>query len=99
MLRRIRAGHVHTHGMTKLALLLIGGLYAASFFMPAFYVLTTPVFGWEAFYMAMASPFMALWNQDGDKSILEAPLVWFVNPLEWLGFYGIVRQKPLLTTA
>jgi hypothetical protein len=59
MLARIRAWYLDLHGMTKLALLLIGGAYVASFFMPvaSVFSIDDPILGWRACLAVGVMPF------------------------------------------
>jgi hypothetical protein len=98
--------------MTKLALVLIGGLYAASFFMPvttAFAISTWNVYpgtscGWEVFWAMLAKAvYLAGHHNDVEFAWLTVMvrygLVWLANPIMWLGFVGIVKERGGLVTA
>jgi hypothetical protein len=96
---RIRSWYTRSRGLTKLALLLIGGLYAASFFMPAIQVLSTPLYGFEAFWLVIRIPVvMVLEPEDPDRGLFGLILLWFVNPIVWLGFVAIIKEKGALVT-
>jgi hypothetical protein len=96
---RIRTWYARSRGMTKLALVLIGGLYAASFFMPAIQVLSTPIYGCEAFWLVMRIPILAVLEpEDPERTLLGFYLLWFVNPIVWLGFVAIIKEKGALVT-
>jgi hypothetical protein len=116
VLHRIRAWYARSRGMTKLALLLIGGLYAASFFMPvittnAIYtwngitgIYTKTDCGWEVFWAMITSAVYVAGHRDRPNyypptTILLYGLVGLANPIVWLGFVGIVKEKGGLVTA
>jgi hypothetical protein len=80
-------------------LLLIGGLYLASFPMPVTTIFSSTVNGWEAFRMIMMAPFEASFYTESSVTITYYSLLWLANPLVWLGFFGIIRQKGMLVTA
>jgi hypothetical protein len=107
---KLSSHYAVSRGLTKLALFLIGGLYAASFFLP---VTTTHAIctcngitgiypkmscGWEVFWeMIETAVYLAK-----DRDILELvppiiivshSLVWLANPIAWLGFVGMVKEK------
>jgi hypothetical protein len=107
---RIRAWYRYTHGLTKLALVLIGGLYAASFFMPVSDIhactptgipyLSGTLSGWDEFRLIMAAPFDPYSYTLPQLAIIFGVLAWLANPIVWVGFVGIIREEgPLVTAA